>query len=95
MWRNGRRDRLKICFTQVSGGSSPSTGTLFQTFDIKNIFTPEGVALIKKANPHQKLNIITVQSLNPFSITLTKPDGTMIDLTPIFKDACNATMGAR
>jgi hypothetical protein len=29
VWRNGRRDRLKICFTQVSGGSSPSTGTLF------------------------------------------------------------------
>ena len=28
VWRNGRRDRLKICFTQVSGGSSPSTGTL-------------------------------------------------------------------
>ena len=27
VWRNGRRDRLKICFTQVSGGSSPSTGT--------------------------------------------------------------------
>src|ERR1700749_3192774 len=29
VWRNGRRGRLKICFTQVSGGSSPSTGTLF------------------------------------------------------------------
>lgn len=27
VWRNGRRDRLKICFPQGSGGSSPSTGT--------------------------------------------------------------------
>ena len=27
MWRNGRRDRLKICFSKGSGGSSPSTGT--------------------------------------------------------------------
>src|ERR1019366_4320457 len=26
VWRNGRRDRLKIYYTQVCGGSSPSTG---------------------------------------------------------------------
>ena len=30
VWRNGRRDRLKICFPQGSGGSSPSTGTTFE-----------------------------------------------------------------
>src|SRR5207244_12569327 len=27
LWRNGRRGRLKICFSQGSGGSSPSRGT--------------------------------------------------------------------
>ena len=27
-WRNGRRDRLKICYPQGCGGSSPSWGTI-------------------------------------------------------------------
>lgn len=29
-WRNGRRDRLKICCPEGCGGSSPSAGTTFK-----------------------------------------------------------------
>jgi hypothetical protein len=40
VWRNGRRDRLKICFPQGSGGSSPSTGTnLFRYHLMKRILS--------------------------------------------------------
>lgn len=38
VWRNGRRDRLKICFPQGSGGSSPSTGTTFKNREASRFF---------------------------------------------------------
>ena len=34
-WRNGNRDRLKICWTQVLGGSSPLLATNFNGLVVK------------------------------------------------------------
>ena len=47
IWRNGSRSRFKICFSQESLGSSPSTPT---TFMIKSLWRIWAKALGEKAS---------------------------------------------
>jgi hypothetical protein len=62
-------------------------GDVYQQPDIKAIFTPHSIEAVQKANPNQKFNIILLTSLRPPVLTLTKPDGTVIDLVPMVEKA--------
>ena len=56
VWRNGRRDRLKICFPQGSGGSSPSTGTTFKNRDNLRFFRIQAAPPAESNNESNNLS---------------------------------------
>jgi hypothetical protein len=52
-------------------------------FDAQAIFLPEAIDSIQNGNPNLRFNVITIESLDPMIIDLTRPDGRVISLTPI------------
>ena len=48
-WRNGRRDRLKICYPEGCGGSSPSAGTTLKNREKSRFFSIQGPSLVEPA----------------------------------------------
>lgn len=48
-WRNGRRDRLKICYPEGCGGSSPSAGTTLKNREKSRFFRIQGPSPVEPA----------------------------------------------
>ena len=57
VWRNGRRDGLKIRFSQGSGGSSPLTGTNYEAKTLKDILSLELFLRYQRIDPFPAMNI--------------------------------------
>ena len=55
-WRNGRRDRLKICCPEGRGGSSPSAGTTFTNREKSRFFHVRGEATRERVRPGQGIS---------------------------------------
>lgn len=93
LWRNGRRDRLKICYSSEYGGSSPSRGTANMTFYIlceesalknKWITKQRPYELIESIRNHFNLSYLTASILASRNIAFEEIENF---LNPLIKNA--------